>query len=156
MDDGVDALTRLPTAVGIGDVETNDIVVLTRRSGKRIGVVQIGQAEAVALAVRVPERGTDAAGGAGEQYEAALGLNHASGTPKRVEPVERSGPTRPELDRRSCSAPELHDLVEHGAFPHFSVQGSCHSSPGRISHKLAKFGAVCAGALQPRDGRAVV
>ena len=51
-------------------------------------VSQIGQAEAVVLAVRLPECGADATGGAGEQHEAALGLTHAGAIQKRVVLVE--------------------------------------------------------------------
>ncbi len=96
MDDGVDARTCLPTGVCISDVEANDLVVRTRRIGKRVGV-QIGQAEAVALAVRLPECGADATGGAGEQHEAALGLTHARGIQKGVVLVARSRVTDPGL-----------------------------------------------------------
>ena len=73
MDDGVDARTCLPAGICIGDVEANDLVVRTRRIGKRVGV-EIGQTEPVALAMGLPECGADATGGAGEQHEAALGL----------------------------------------------------------------------------------
>ena len=76
MDNGVDARTRLSTSIGIGDVEANDLVVRARCIGKRVGA-QIGQAKAVALAVRLPEGGADATGGAGEQHEAGIRLTHA-------------------------------------------------------------------------------
>ena len=109
MDDGVDARACVPAGVGIGDVEANDFVVRTRSIGKHIDI-EIGQAEAITLAVRLPECGSDATGGAGKQHEAALGLTHASGTQKRVFLVERCGVMAPDLDRRSCSAPALTDL----------------------------------------------
>src|SRR3954467_7154176 len=43
--------------------------------------------------------------------------------------------------------------VPHSPAP---VQGSCHPPTRRISHKLAKFGAVRTGAHQPRGGAAVL
>jgi hypothetical protein len=76
VNNGVDTRARLPAGVGIGDVQTNDLVACARRFDKRVGA-QIGQPEAVALAMRLPEGGADATGGAGEQNEAALGLTHA-------------------------------------------------------------------------------
>ena len=109
MDDGVDARARFLTGVGIGDVEADDLVLRTRGIGKRIDI-DIGQAEAITLAMRLPECGSDATGGAGKQHEAALGLTHAGGTQKRVVLVERSRVTDPDFDRRSCSAPALTDL----------------------------------------------
>src|SRR5215216_814109 len=105
--------------------------------------------------MRLSERGPDATGGTGEQHEAALGLTHDGVLQKRSPFAEPYHITNPDFDRRSCSAPYCRSTRECTA-PAVSVQGSCHPSRWRISHKLAKFGAVHAGAHQPRGGAAVV
>ena len=71
MDDGVDARARFSAGVGIGDVEADDLVVRTPGIGKPIDV-EIGQAEAITLAMRLPKRGSDTTGSAGEEHEAAF------------------------------------------------------------------------------------
>src|SRR5688500_3645741 len=126
MDDGVDARARFSTGVGIGDVEADDLVVRTRGIGKRIDV-EIGQADAISLAMRLPECGSDAAGGAGEQDEAAFRLTHAEDTQKRFALVDRSGVTDPDVDPRSCSAPVPTDLP--GNVPRLILQRRGRASP---------------------------
>src|SRR3954462_13297097 len=114
MDDGVDTRTRLPAGVSIGDVEANDIVIRTGGIGKGVGL-EVGQAEAVVFAVRLPECGADAASGAGEQHEAAFGLTHAGAGQKRVVAVESRRVTDPGFGRRSCSTPYCRSIRECAA-----------------------------------------
>ena len=59
------------TGVGIGDIEADDLVSVARRSRQPIGA-QVGQPEAIALAVRLAKRRADAAGGAGEEHESSI------------------------------------------------------------------------------------
>jgi hypothetical protein len=62
---GVDSDTGTAARVYIRDIEGDDLVVCPRGIGKCVGV-KIGQAEAVALAVRVPKGRANPAGGASE------------------------------------------------------------------------------------------
>src|SRR5918994_2188788 len=105
VDNGVDARTCVAAGVCISDVEVNNLVVRTRCTGKPIGA-PIGQAKAVALAVRLPKRGADATGGTGEQHEAAVGRGH------REE-------THPSGIRTRSRAPSRVDHVEPGSWKGF-------------------------------------